>query len=177
MKPPTLSARVLCSDNPHICIYNPANSCLFGLVLHWQSFSKQAPQNLEAFVDNFKLIRTVNFDVMVLGSSEKGFGFKRTIHIWITTNDYENANLMILLAYIILGHKEWEDGLIKIFALHPEASLDEERERLFELTKSGRLPISPKNIELIEKHMLGFFFDEGDYGQAPAGFQAGGGKK
>jgi len=112
-------------------------------------FSKQAPQNIEAFVDNFKLIRTVNFDVMVLGSSEKGFGFKRTIHIWITTNDYENANLMILLAYIILGHKEWEDGLIKIFALHPEASLDEERERLFELTKSGRLPISPKNIELI----------------------------
>ena len=32
-----------------------------------------------------------------------------------------------------------------------------------------------KNVELIEKHMLGFFFDEGDYGQAPAGFQAGGG--
>jgi len=23
--------------------------------------------------------------------------------------------------------------------------------------------------------MLGFFFEEGDYGQAPAGFQAGGG--
>lgn len=35
-----------------------------------------------------------------------------------------------------------------------------------------------KNLELIEKHMLGFFFGEGDYGQAPAGFQAGdGGKK
>jgi len=35
----------------------------------------------------------------------------------------------------------------------------------------------PKNIELIEKHMKGFFFEEGDYGQAPAGFNAGGGKK
>ncbi len=34
-----------------------------------------------------------------------------------------------------------------------------------------------KNIELIEKHMQGFFFEEGDYGQAPAGFNAGGGKK
>ena len=34
----------------------------------------------------------------------------------------------------------------------------------------------PNSIELIEKHMLGFFFDEGDYGQAPAGFQAGGKK-
>ena len=34
-----------------------------------------------------------------------------------------------------------------------------------------------KNVELIEKHMIGFLFDEGDYGQAPAGFQAGGGGK
>lgn len=33
----------------------------------------------------------------------------------------------------------------------------------------------PKNLELIEKHMLGFFFGEGDHGQAPAGFQSGGG--
>ena len=37
-----------------------------------------------------------------------------------------------------------------------------------------------KNLELIEKHMLGFFFAEGDFGQVPAGFNAdggGGGKK
>ena len=35
------------------------------------------------------------------------------------------------------------------------------------------------NIELIEKHMLGFFFGEGDFGQLPAGFHApgSGGKK
>lgn len=32
-----------------------------------------------------------------------------------------------------------------------------------------------KNLELIEKHMVGFFFGEGDFGQAPAGFNAGGG--
>ncbi len=31
------------------------------------------------------------------------------------------------------------------------------------------------SVALLEKHMLGFFFQEGDYGQAPAGFQAGGG--
>jgi Fe-S cluster biosynthesis and repair protein YggX len=33
------------------------------------------------------------------------------------------------------------------------------------------------SIELIEKHMLGFFFDEGDYGGLPQGFRAVGGKK
>lgn len=35
----------------------------------------------------------------------------------------------------------------------------------------------PMSIELIEKHMLGFFFDEGDYGDLPQGFRAAGGKK
>ena len=36
-----------------------------------------------------------------------------------------------------------------------------------------------EGIELIEKHMRGFFFGEGDYGQLPAGFHApgAGGKK
>lgn len=114
-------------------------------------FSKRHPQRIDGLIDNFKLIHSVDFDVLVLGSSEKGFGFKRAIHIWITSNDYENANLMILLAYIILGHKEWSNGLIKIFALHPEESLEEERERLYELTQSGRLPIASKNIELIPR--------------------------
>jgi Fe-S cluster biosynthesis and repair protein YggX len=30
---------------------------------------------------------------------------------------------------------------------------------------------------VIEQHMLGFFFDEGDQGGMPAGFSTGGGKK
>ena len=45
------------------------------------------------------------------------------------------------------------------------------------INENGLSTADPSNLELIEKHMLGFFFDEGDYGQAPAGFQAGGGKK
>lgn len=45
------------------------------------------------------------------------------------------------------------------------------------INENGLNTADPKNIELIEKHMKGFFFGEGDYGQAPAGFQAGGGGK
>ncbi len=45
------------------------------------------------------------------------------------------------------------------------------------INENGLNTADVKNLELIEKHMLGFFFDEGDYGQVPAGFQAGGGKK
>lgn len=43
------------------------------------------------------------------------------------------------------------------------------------INENGLNTADVKNIELIEKHMLGFFFGEGDHGQAPAGFQAGGG--
>ena len=45
------------------------------------------------------------------------------------------------------------------------------------INENGLNTADVKNVELIEKHMIGFFFDEGDYGQAPAGFQAGGGGK
>ncbi len=114
-------------------------------------FSKLSPQNLGDIVDNFKLIKSVDFDLVILGSSERGYGLKQTIDIWITSNDYENANLMILLGFIILGHREWNRGRIKIFAIYPEDTCDLERERLFSLIEAGQLPISPNNIEVIPR--------------------------
>jgi len=46
------------------------------------------------------------------------------------------------------------------------------------INENGLSTADPKSLELIERHMQGFFFNEGDYGQLPAGFQqAGGGKK
>jgi len=57
------------------------------------------------------------------------------------------------------GWKQWLDRLTTI------------------INENGLNTADPRNLELIEKHMLGFFFGEGDYGQAPAGFQQGGGGK
>ena len=68
-----------------------------------------------------------------------------------TSIDFHNANLMILLAYIIIGHKDWKGAEIKIFAVYPEKSIQKERERLFKLIEMGQLPISPNNMELITK--------------------------
>ena len=45
------------------------------------------------------------------------------------------------------------------------------------INENGLNTADVKNIELIEKHMIGFFFNEGDHGQVPAGFSTGGGKK
>lgn len=44
------------------------------------------------------------------------------------------------------------------------------------INENGLNTADPRNIELIEKHMLGFFFGEGDYGKMPSGFRPGGGK-
>ncbi len=108
-------------------------------------------EKLNQIVENFPVIKSTNFDICVLASSIKNFGFKRNINIWITSNDYDNANLMILMAYIVLGHSEWKKGNIKIFALYPEKELQDQKNKLLDLINSGRLPISSNNIELISK--------------------------
>ncbi|MCF8246889.1 MAG: amino acid permease [Saprospiraceae bacterium] len=114
-------------------------------------FAKKNPEEVAEIVDNFKLIQALDFDVLVLGGSERGFGLKKQIHIWITSADYDNANLMILLAYIIMGHKDWREAEIKIFAIYPEGSIEEERNRFLMLISAGQLPISPNNIEFITR--------------------------
>ena len=112
-------------------------------------FNKHHPDNLDILHEHYTIIQACGLDVCVLGSTEKGFGIKRDIHIWMTTKDYVNANLMILLGFIIMGHPDWKRGAIKIFDVCPEEEMDTHREKLIELTREGRLPISPKNIELI----------------------------
>ncbi|MEL7219897.1 MAG: amino acid permease, partial [Bacteroidota bacterium] len=109
-------------------------------------YSKNQPDSLNDIVDNFSLIKSVDFDVLILGGSERGFGLKKEIHLWITANDYANANLMILLAYIIIGHKEWKGAEIKIFALYPEETIAEDSKRLLDLIEQGQLPISSQNV-------------------------------
>ncbi len=112
-------------------------------------FSPYQKERLMDITENFGLVKAAEFDVMVLRSSEKGFGYKREAHIWLTTEDYINANLMILLAYIILGHPEWKGGVIKIFAVYPAGEAAKQKEKLVGLINQGRLAISPHNVEVI----------------------------
>ena len=115
-------------------------------------FYNKDPEELKPILENFFLVKALDFDVCILSSSAKNFGYKREIHIWITPRDYVNASLMILMAYIILGHKEWKGGQIRIFAVYPEDGLEEQKQKLDNLVMTGRLPISAKNIDLIVQH-------------------------
>ncbi len=112
-------------------------------------FSRTQPDTLNYVINNYSLIGSTHFDVCILNSSYKGFGYQQEIHVWIGANDLENANLMILLAYIIQGHPDWKRGTIKIFAIYPGDQLESQKKKLLALIKSGRLPISPNNIQLI----------------------------
>jgi len=114
-------------------------------------YSKLNDEQLDDILGNIQLVKAGDFDVCILGSSERNFGNRKRIHIWIRNQDYENANLMILLAYILQGHPDWKGGEISIFAVYPADIMIEESTKLNELIKKGRLPISAKNIELIEQ--------------------------
>ncbi len=45
------------------------------------------------------------------------------------------------------------------------------------INENGLSTADPASIEVIEKHMLGFLFGEGEYGNMPEGFRPPGAKK
>lgn len=121
----------------------------FNMILfEYPKGDEQVPTRI---TENFSLVKAANFDVGILLTSERDFGFQKRIDIWIKKGDYENSNLMILMAYIIMGHREWRGAKINIFAIFPEESVEEEKANLTEVARQGRLPISAKNIEVIPR--------------------------
>ncbi len=114
-------------------------------------YDKANPSDLDQIIDNYNLVKAGKYDVCILGSSHKRFNYKNGIHVWIRSFDYENSNLMILLSYIISGHPDWKKGKIRIFEICREEDLEKNRNYLVELLKTGRIPITEKNIQIIRK--------------------------
>ncbi len=112
-------------------------------------YDRDNVESLKEIADNLSLVKAAEFDICILSTADKGYGYKNEIHIWITQNDFENANLMILLGYVIMGHPEWKSAQIKIFAAMPEDEMSDQQARMVKLIKEGRLPISQNNVELI----------------------------
>jgi len=102
---------------------------------------------LEAWV-GVHLAATMRMNTLVLRHGPHFFGARQNIHVWLTWHDYKNANLMILLAYILMGHRAWHDASIQIHAAFPLAEVDTQRAKLLEMVESGRLPISRKNLRI-----------------------------
>ena len=114
-------------------------------------FERSEKEKLEQIIKNHHLLTATDLDVCILNSTYRSYGYYRDIHIWISADDYQDSNLEILLGYIILGHKNWKDASIKINSIYDEGTIENQKELLLNLIQKGRLPISPSNINLIER--------------------------
>ncbi len=112
-------------------------------------YRRDNPDHLEGILDNISLIRAGNYDVCVFSDANCATHFKNGIHIWIRPIDILNANLMILLGFIILSHPDWKKGHVKIYSVCKADEVKQTRRQLRELVQSGRLPITLSNIEII----------------------------
>jgi len=112
-------------------------------------YSKEKPEELTEIMENHALVNAGDFDVCILASSQRNIVFKQGIHLWVKSTDEYNANLMILLSFIISGHPDWKKSHIKIFDICKPDHYDQVMENNRKLIKEGRLPITEKNIEII----------------------------
>lgn len=118
------------------------NSILF-------EFHEDDQEDISNIIEGCQFAAIVDFNICVLRSSERHFGYRKRIHIWLTPGDYRNANLMILLAYIIMGHPDWKGCEIELFGAFEEKELNKEVKKLNDLIDKGRIPISQKNVQKI----------------------------
>ncbi|MFH1679552.1 MAG: amino acid permease, partial [Candidatus Eisenbacteria bacterium] len=125
------------------------NSILF-------EFRSGSEETLDRIIDGSQFADVVGFNTCILRSSERHFGYRRSIHIWLTPGDYRNANLMILLAYIIMGHSEWKGCEIDIFAAFHKDEMESQMKRLHELIDGGRIPVAHKNVQAISYYEESF---------------------
>jgi solute carrier family 12 sodium/potassium/chloride transporter 2 len=119
------------------------NTILFEYGLH------DGPEVLQEVVSGLTMSGATNMNRLVLRHGDNFFGSRRSIHVWLTWNDARNANLMILLTYILLGHRDWRGAEVSIFAAYPRSEVHERSEDLHNMITEGRLLIREKNVLVI----------------------------
>ncbi|MFV0522839.1 MAG: amino acid permease [Mangrovibacterium sp.] len=106
---------------------------------------------LRRIIDNYSMVNAADFDVLILRSGKYKIHTQSDIHVWLQKTDDYNCNLMILLAFIIGSHPDWKKSKIKIFEVSPENEVENSKLELQELITKGRLPITLKNIRILEE--------------------------
>ncbi|HET9948887.1 MAG TPA: hypothetical protein VFQ22_08195 [Longimicrobiales bacterium] len=119
------------------------NTILFELGAH------DPPEVLEEVVAGLRLAGATPMNRLVLRHGESFFGLRKTIHVWLSWHDARNANLMILLAYILLGNRDWRGAEVSLYAAFPRAEVKERAAELYAMIREGRLLISDKNVRVI----------------------------
>ena len=109
-------------------------------------FDSEIPEEIPEVVAGARLTADSSFNVLTLRSTKFRFGYRSSIHIWVTEETLAHAPLMLLLAYIIVGHPEWRRAELRLFACFDSIDAARETDRLSTLMREGRLPISRQNV-------------------------------
>ena len=96
----------------------PNNSILF-------EFDQENIDEINDIGQGARLAMNSMFNVLILRSTKYRFGYRSSIHVWVTEENLMNAPMMLLLAYIIVGHPEWRRAEIQLFVCFD--SVDAER--------------------------------------------------
>ncbi len=112
-------------------------------------FDKDRPDEIDELAQGALLVSGSLFNVLVLRSTRFRFGYRASIHVWITDDNVANAAMMMLLAYIIVGHPEWRRAQIRLFACFESSDTEREADNLSRLMTEGRLPISRQNVTTV----------------------------
>jgi amino acid transporter len=104
------------------------------------------PEVAERVVDSARFASVASKNILILRHGIRHFGDMRSIHVWLTWHDADNATLMTLLAYILVGHQDWQQAEISIFAAFPPDQVTERRAQFEAMMEGGRLPIRKENV-------------------------------
>ncbi len=109
-------------------------------------FDRENTDEVEEVVQGARLAANSLFNVLILRSTGYRFGYRSSIHVWVTEDNLSNAPMMLLLAYIIVGHPDWKRAEIRLFVCSDSTDAEQEANKLSALTQEGRLPIPMQNV-------------------------------
>lgn len=109
-------------------------------------FDKDHPEEIPEVQQGAHLAVESLFNVLILRSTKHRFGYRSSIHIWVTEDNLSNVPLMLLLSYILVGHPEWKRAKIRLFACSDSWDAEREADKLSTVIREGRLPISMQNV-------------------------------
>lgn len=131
------------------CLQMPGVSGLENNTVLFSCPSATAPACYDSALDGALFASATHKNLLLLRCGDSQFGARKRLHVWLTWHDGENANLMLLLAYILLGHEDWRQAELRVFAAFPADRVRKEEDDFVHNLAEGRLPIGESNIEFL----------------------------
>ena len=116
-------------------------------------FHQDNPEEIKEVEQGARLAANAMFNVLILRSTKYRFGYRSSIHVWVTDETLSNAPMMLMFAYIIVGHPEWKRAEIKLFGCFDSTEAGREVNKLSTIMTEGRLPISTHNVTSVSCSM------------------------